>query len=94
MDVLIGPRYDMPLLPVMVGLCAYLDGWVLDVNDESEEARPGLFDVRCDHGESLMAQVASLTVLWIGFISCLTSGLSSPMFRPWPVLAAASSPQD
>jgi hypothetical protein len=53
---------------------------------------PMLLAVRCDHGESLMARVASLTVLWSGFISCFTSGLRSLCSLPGPVYSAASSP--
>lgn len=92
MEVLMGPGKDAPPPEDMVGLFKNLGGCVLDVNEDSEDARPGLFDVRCDQGESLIARLASLTVLWSGFINCFTSGLRRPMFRPCPVLAAASSP--
>ena len=93
MVVLIGPGSDSPVPELMVDLLRNLGGWVLDVNEESEDMTPGLFDVRCDQGESLMARLASLTVLCSGFINCFTSGLRRPIFRPWAVLACARSPQ-
>lgn len=93
MDVLIGPGRARPLPELMVDLLRNRGGWVLDVKLDSEDMIPGLLDVKCDQGESLMARLASLTVLWSGLINCLTSGLSSPIFRPCAVLAVARSPQ-
>lgn len=93
MDVFIGPGSGSPVPELMVDLLKNLGGWDRDVKDDSEDIIPGLFDVRCDQGESLMARLASLTVLCKGFINCLTSGLRRPMFRPCAVLAVARSPQ-
>jgi hypothetical protein len=96
MFVLIGPGNPGPPLAVMVGLLRNFGGWVREVKEESVGGpmRPlmEVVDVRCDQGESLIARLASLTVRWSGFISCFTSELRRPMFRPSPVLAAASSP--
>ena len=88
-----GPGRASPFPELMVDLLRNRGGCVLDVNDDKEEMMPGLLDVRCDQGESLMARLASLTVLWSGFINCLTSGLSNPIFRPCAVLVVARSPQ-
>lgn len=81
MDVLIGPGNDAPPPGVMVpvGLLRYLGGWVRDVKDNKDGGpiKPGLLLVRWDHGLSLMARLASLTVLCRGFMSCLTSPLSN-----------------
>jgi hypothetical protein len=54
---------------------------------------PELFAVRWLQGESLMARLASLTVLCNGLISCFTSKLRSLWSFPCWVYAAASSPQ-
>ena len=93
--VLMGLGKDGALTDVMV---VVLDGnrgaCVRDVMDDrlGGPIMPMLLDVRCDQGESLMARLASLTVLWSGFISCLTSGLRSLCSLPGPVYSAASSP--
>jgi hypothetical protein len=95
MDVLIGPRNPEPPGPLIAGLCKKRGGCVRDVKDESVVGAimPGLLDVRCDQGESLIAKLASLTFLCKGFIAPFTWESKSPMLRPSPVLAAASSPQ-
>lgn len=93
--VLMGFGKDGAPPAVIVGLFKNFGGCVRDVKDGSEEGgpiTPGLFDVRWDQGESLIARLASLTVLWSGFINCFTSGLRSPMFRPSVVLVDANSP--
>jgi hypothetical protein len=46
MEVLIGPGSPSPLPELMVDLLRNFGGWLLDVNDESEDIIPGLFDVR------------------------------------------------
>jgi hypothetical protein len=94
--VLIGLGKDGPLIEFMVvDLVKKRGAWVRDVMDDKlgGPIDPRLFDVRWDQGESLMARLASLTVLWSGFMSCLTSGLRSLWSFPGPVYAVASSPQ-
>jgi hypothetical protein len=88
-EVLIGPGKEGPPLDDMVplGLLRYLGGWVRDVKDDrlGGPIKPGLLLVRCDQGLSLMARLASLTVLCSGRMSCLTSLLSNLCSLPCSV---------
>jgi hypothetical protein len=97
MAVLIGPGNEGPPLEDMVplGLLRNLGGCVRDVKEDKlgGPIRPRLLLVRCDHGLSLIARLASLTVLCSGRISCLTSPLRSLCSLPCWVYAAASSCQ-
>ena len=92
-----GPGKEGPPLEDMVplGLCRNLGGCVRDVNEDKlgGPIKPRLLLVRCDQGLSLMARLASLTVLCNGRINCLTSPLSSLCSLPCCVYAAASSCQ-
>ena len=64
---------------VPLGCFMNLGGWVREVIDDKlgGPIKPGLLLVRCDHGLSLIARLASLTVLCKGFMSCFTSKLKS-----------------
>ena len=90
-EVLMGPGSEGPPPETIVGRPWNLGAEVRDVIDD----RLGVldvFDVRWFQGESLMARVASLTVLCRGFMSCFTSKLSSLWVLPCWVYAAASTP--
>jgi hypothetical protein len=91
-----GPGNEGP--PDMGALCRNRGGCVRDVNEEEDKLgggpiAPRLLLVRCDHGLSLIARLASLTVLCNGRMSCFTSPLSSLCSLPCWVYAAASSCQ-
>lgn len=94
-EVLIGPGKDGPPPETIVGLPRNLGDEVRDVIDDKLGGPiiPELFAVKWLHGESLMARLASLTVLCRGFMSCFTSKLRSLWSFPCWVYAAASSPQ-
>lgn len=91
MEVLMGPGNEGPPPDTIVGRPRYLGAEVRDVIDD----RLGVldvFDVRWFQGESLMASVASLTVLCRGFMSCLTSKLCSLWSFPCWVYVWANMP--
>jgi hypothetical protein len=92
-----GPGNEGPPLEDMVPLGCFINlgGWVREVMDDrlGGPIRPGLLLVRCDQGLSLIAKLASFTILCSGRISCLISPESSLCSLPCWVYAAASSCQ-
>lgn len=95
MEVLIGPGMEPPPPEILVGRPKNLGAEVRDVIEDrlGGPIIPGAFDVRWLQGESLIARLASLTVLCRGFMSCLTSTLRSLWSLPCWVYAAANAPQ-
>jgi len=94
-EVLIGPGNEGPPPETIVGLPRNLGAEVRDVIEDrlGGPIMLEVFAVRWLQGESLMARLASLTVLCKGFISCFTSKLKSLWSFPCWVYAAASAPQ-
>jgi hypothetical protein len=78
-DVLMGPGKEGPPPEAIVDLPRNLGAEVREVIDDKlgGPIMPELFAVRWLHGESLMARLASLTVLCKGLISCFTSKLNN-----------------
>ena len=78
-EVLIGPGNEGPPPETIVGLAKNLGAEVRDVIDDrlGGPIIPEVFAVRWLQGESLMARLASLTVLCRGLMSCFTSKLRS-----------------
>jgi len=93
-DVLIGPGKEAPPPETIVGRPRNLGADVRDVIEDrlGGPIMPVLFDVRWLQGESLIARLASLTVLCRGFMSCFTSKLKSLWSLPCCVYAAANAP--
>jgi hypothetical protein len=78
-EVLIGPGNEGPPPETIVGLPKNRGAVIRDVIDDrlGGPIMPELFAVKWLHGESLIARLASLTVLCRGFMSCFTSKLWS-----------------
>jgi hypothetical protein len=78
-DVLIGPGNEGPPPETIVGRPKNLGAEVREVIEErlGGPIIPELFAVKWLQGESLMARVASLTILCSGFMSCFTSKVRS-----------------
>jgi hypothetical protein len=76
-EVLIGPGNEGPPPETIVGLPKNRGAVMREVIEDKlgGPIMPELFAVKWLHGESLMARLASLTVLCRGFMSCFTSKL-------------------